>query len=242
MTRREFEKLLTQMDSRDPTVRRKAMHFLGSSRRKKAREAVLEALNDSDVRTRTTAVIKLWKRETKGAIHVLRKLLSDPDADVRWATAFALGRGDRSIRDTVGDDLMAILDDSDRRVRMAACSALGSLGYRKAIPMIKDRINSLDPGMRAAACWAIGEICDKISEKDLLRATKDEDVNVRFEAAGALLRMGNPEGSYVLEDILLKKESPDFIKFKPFSRTVRVMLADYKAKKQDHRQLKAKRK
>lgn len=220
-TRREFEEMEHQLYSSDSDVRLRGIRMLARYRRKEAREKLTGLLSDSDVRVRCAAILGVLKQKAREAIPALRELIHDPDDDVKWFAIHALGELD----DSSGSLIFRMLEDVSSRVRITACHAIGQLAYTPALPSVRVLMTDPDPAVRAQACWTLGAMGDHASEEYLLKAGEDNEVNVRFEAGGALLKLGNHHGRVILEDILAKKEAPDFIKVTYFLRTVRRILA-----------------
>jgi len=217
----DFEELLTALYSGDPRMRENALLTLRRTRRKRAREAMISMLSDLSARVRAGAVLGIVEQGTIEAVPVLRTMLTDSDAFVRHITITALCWLDPSS----GPLIEPLLNDPDRRVRSMACMSLAQLNYSDAIPEIRALLNDPDTGVRSGACYALGKLGDTASEEELVKATDDSDVSVRYEAARALFSLGHPKGRLVLEEIIERKESPGFIKTRPFLRTVRYVLA-----------------
>ncbi|MHC9543344.1 MAG: HEAT repeat domain-containing protein [Vulcanimicrobiota bacterium] len=217
----DFEELLTALHSGDPRIRENALLTLRRTRRKRAREAMISMLSDLSARVRAGAVLGVVEQGTIEAVPVLRTMLSDSDGLVRVFSIMALSDFDPSS----GPLIEPLLNDHDRRVRSMACMSLAQLNHSDAIPEIRALLNDPDTGVRSGACYALGKLGDTESTENLVKATDDSDVSVRYEAARALFSLGHPEGRKVLEEIIERKESPGFIKTRPFLRTVRYVLA-----------------
>jgi len=79
-----------------------------------------------------------------------------------------------------------------------------------------------EPGVRAQAARALRVLEDRDSYDALMQvATADADVSARYEASRALYGLGHPRGRELLEGILERRESPDFIKRDAFLSDVR---------------------
>lgn len=77
-----------------------------------------------------------------------------------------------------------------------------------AVPRLRQALADGDPALRANAAWLLGVMKDRRTIPDLERAaTADADVTVRYEAAGALLGLGDPTGFPVLIDGLSERDA-----------------------------------
>lgn len=78
--------------------------------------------------------------------------LKDPDAEVRFDAAIALGRIRPAAKEAVGP-LIEALRDKDNDVRYAATIALGKIGAPAVEPLI-GVLRDQDPGLRG---WRVGQ-------------------------------------------------------------------------------------
>jgi HEAT repeat protein len=180
----------------DPLVRRSAAFALGAMR--KPEPEVLDALRAA-----------LKARGEKGKV-------PDPCATVRQSVAWALGQ----MKDAAADSLREALADDDVLVRRDAARALSGLSVdaaRKAIPELARHCLAAEKGadsvqrleMRKAATAALVRLAGpdpKIraaAETPLLRLLKDNDPEVRHNAAMAVGRLGGPR-SLAVAGILLE--------------------------------------
>ncbi len=138
-------------------------------------------------------------------VTALIERLRDEDAEVRRATADALGRvlDQRAIA-----PLVVALRDDDEEVRLAALHALSHFERGVPAPPIRALLASPIADVRATAVQMLGEMRDRASLPDITRLVVDADEDVRSAALEALDEMNAPisEGlvSRVLED-----RSPD---------------------------------
>ncbi|NIP60384.1 MAG: hypothetical protein GWM92_18570 [Gemmatimonadetes bacterium] len=145
----------------------------------------------------------------------LVRLLEHEAADVRLAAVEAA----LSLRAaTVAEPLEWALEDEDRRVRMAAARALGSLGYAPATPLFREILGS--KAMRRAGVGemvaffesyaelgdpdAVPFLDDILNGKGFLRRKEPEDL--RASAALALGRIGTAEARAALEKAIDEPE------------------------------------
>ncbi len=188
-----------------------------------------KGLVQSQAAQRRSAAFALGRMgvEARTAVPELaRRVLDDPDADVRDAAAAAIGD---IVRDFKGGDVKqvwtkaggtlvkALKEDADERVRRSAAYALGTFGRigvdatEYLVKALKDDKSSV----RQNAAWAIGQIGEGAKEAvgDLCELLSDKDTLVRRDAAGALGSMGKAGASAGRPLIdLLKSESDDVVK------------------------------
>lgn len=120
------------------------------------------------------------------AVPQLVTSLSDPDWQVRWEAAEALGvTGNRE----AVEPLLAVLNDRDGEwaVRTAAARSLGLLGDSKAVEPLAAVLNDMNAHVRYAAVVALGRIGTEATREPLESAARmDSDGAVRFSASQAL--------------------------------------------------------
>jgi HEAT repeat protein/energy-coupling factor transporter ATP-binding protein EcfA2 len=146
-----------------------------------------------------------WALETIGApaVEPLIAALRDPDADVRWRMAKALG----NIRDTRAvEPLSAALCDPDTSVRWAAAEALGRIGNPHAVEPLIAALRNPDAGVRWRVAKALGNIRDTRAVEPLIAALHDPDRDVRWAAAKAL---GNIRDTRAVEPLSAALCDPD---------------------------------
>lgn len=115
-----------------------------------------------------------------------RRLLDDVDAGVRAAALAALVRCGAV---TAGDAAQA-LADPDPAVRIAACELAGSLPSPDYRTLLDD-----DAEVVEAACFALGETCDRSAVDQLCSiARRHDDPLCRESAVAALGAIGDPDG------------------------------------------------
>src|SRR3954471_14895411 len=116
----------------------------------------------------------------------LRPTLSDNDASVVEAAAWALGERGASSSDAV-DDLVTVAREHDEPLcREAAVAALGAIGDEGGLPAILDAASSDRPAVRRRAVVALAAFDSLQVEQTLRDALNDRDWQVR-QAAEDLL-------------------------------------------------------
>ncbi len=111
---------------------------------------------------------------------------------VRTYLALAMGR---TLDKYYGDALMVGLSDENPNSKSAAINALGMIKYQPAVDKIKvilDTSNSSED--RLTAVIALGMIGDKSVIPDLKKLLKDEEPNIRWDAAVALAKLNDKSG------------------------------------------------
>ena len=173
----------------------------------RAVEPLIQALKDKDSDVREVAAEVLVKIG-EPAVEPLIQALKDENQFVRWGAALALGE--------IGDEravepLINALKDEDSDVRMEAAEALDQMGWKPGYatekayylvakkewdeavklgePAVEPLINALKDKEAAEALVKIG---DERAVEPLINALKDEDSGVRWEAAEALVKIGEP--------------------------------------------------
>ncbi len=141
---------------------------------------------------RIKAIWLLGRLGAKRAVYALLAAVGDTDANVRRATAQALGelRNKRAVRPL----LAAMVDDDDGEVRVAAAQALGALGDKRASEPLMSVLGNPaeDPRVRGMAAEALADLGDRRAVPSLIVALSDPSPEVRFWAAFALGELGDP--------------------------------------------------
>ena len=113
--------------------------------------------------------------------------LEDPDPNVRWNAAEALGKSGSS--DAI-NPLIKALADEDIAVHNAAAEGLGKLG-KPAVAPLEALLNDVEPGMRRLAAFALGQSTCPAAAGPLVAALKNDlSPKVRIEAAASLGNLG----------------------------------------------------
>ena len=182
------EPLAGLLKDENPGVRRAAVAALAARGGFRVVEPLVGALQDLDVDVRATA-----------ATAVYRRLMTDPDAETRRATAAALGR----IRDVEAvSPLAKAITDSDDAVRVAAIKALQAIGSLDAVlPLtialaqvqVREKLTGKpSPTVERAATQALDALCDETAIDQLEAALRHDDAEVREIAVRRLARIGTP--------------------------------------------------
>ncbi|MCK4660070.1 MAG: HEAT repeat domain-containing protein [Phycisphaerae bacterium] len=94
-------------------------------------------------------------------------------------------------------------------VRAQAVEALQKVAPERGLPWIRTALSDEHPGVRFAACAALGVLHDRVSLPRIESLLTDPDPSVQAAAIFALHRMGNSQHSQRLADFLLEHENPE---------------------------------
>ena len=86
----------------------------------------------------------------------------------------------------------------DARFRKQLVEALGAVGT-PAVPPLIQALGDRNSDVRAAACWALGEIGDRRAVPPLIQALRDGYSNVRAAACEALVKIGAPAVPHLIQ-------------------------------------------
>ncbi|MBN2733895.1 MAG: HEAT repeat domain-containing protein [Methanomicrobiaceae archaeon] len=87
--------------------------------------------------------------------------------------------------------LIALTEDINENVEIAAIEALGELYAKEAIPCLLETIEEESEGVRRASAYSLGKIRDTGTIPVLIRHFADPEESVRYESARAVAKMGN---------------------------------------------------
>ena len=119
------------------------------------------------------------------------------DPRIRRYLALAIGRLRTPPPGTV-EALTEALDDPDSETVISVVWALASLGDDAVVPLVVSMYQSSDPGVRKMAVYALGVLPDDDGHTTLRAALGDPVPDVRWNAAVALARHGDPRSAGVL--------------------------------------------
>jgi len=165
----------------------KAVQALGRSKDKRAKEALLEALQKNiDPAVLLVVIGVLAQSGDESMFKPLERLLDNSNPNVRSAAVAAVARcGGRQALPA----LLQKLKDSFWEVRQAAIKALGRLGEPEAIDGITVLLADADRDVRESAIEALGDIGDRQAIPQLMLALIDAESHLRSVASLALRRI-----------------------------------------------------
>ncbi len=123
------------------------------------------------------------------------------DPRIRRYLALAIGRLGAPPPGTMAA-LTDALDDADSETVISVVWALASLGDETVVPRIVSMYQSADSGVRKMAVYALGVLPDDGAHTTLRAALGDPTPDVRWNAAVALARHGDPRSAGVLARML----------------------------------------
>jgi HEAT repeat protein len=183
------------LDDPDGSVRAAAavsLHLL--KRDPQALDVLAACLKDAQAEVRSTAALELGYNlaaEARTAVPALIERLWDDDVTVRSAAAESLGRIGPEAKAAVPALQAMLADDQGEDLHSVAAEALSLIGpvARAAVPTLKQRLDSLDPYVRACAALALWHIeKDNSTEKMLVPLLEHRNYRVRVMAAEAIWR------------------------------------------------------
>ena len=167
-------------------------------------------LLDENAQVRAKAIMGLWECQERSLIEPLVRLLREDEAEaVRTAAAQALGRyvlmsetGKLLKRDgeRIAAVLLAVLESEQETidVRRRAIEAIAPMSIPGVPDIIRTAYASDISGFKASALYAMGLTCDTDWLPTILEETKNEDPEMRYEAAVALGEIGEEETAHIL--------------------------------------------
>lgn len=212
------EEMLPLLDSPDSQQRMLATRAFCEIQDELALPHLIRLLKDPCPLVRVSAGYALGRNPSPDAVDsLIEQLNRDWNGYVRKGVVWALGncRDRRSLL-----PLLDALKTDISAVRLWAASSLGqmgSVGYDTVIAALPPLIESLRrdpmPAVRSNCAWALGQLCRELPS-NVVYATaidalieafaEDEDMGVREDAKGSLLRVGDPRGIQLIEELELE--------------------------------------
>lgn len=212
------EAMLLLLTSRETPQRMLAARAFCELQEERAIPHLIELLTDVCPLVRVSAAYALGRNTSRDAVEpLIAALNNDWNGYVRKGIVWALGncRDRRSVR-----PLIHALKTEISAVRLWAASSLAQIAqleYEDIIAAIPPLIECLrrDPvaAVRSNCAWSIGQLCREMplnvvyatAIDALLEAlVEDEDLGVKEDAKGALLKVGDPRGLQMIEDLELE--------------------------------------
>ncbi len=122
------------------------------------------------------------------------------DLRVRTYLALAMGKTQNPI---FGPILIEALKDENESVRIASIKSLGILRYKESCDKFVSILSNSSSNSEKLACIiSLGAIGEEKYSNNLVEILDDEEPNLRWDAAIALLKMGNEKGVPIVKNLL----------------------------------------
>ncbi|MGF1521654.1 MAG: HEAT repeat domain-containing protein [Leptolyngbyaceae cyanobacterium] len=208
------EALLVMLDAPEAQQRMLAARAFCELEEPRAVNRLIQLLKDSCPLVRVSAAYALGRNCNDDAIAPLIDQLRDWNGYVRKGVVWALGN---SRNPTALIPLIEALKTDIPAVRLWAASALaqmGSISYETVVaavpPMIEVMRRDEISAVRSNCAWALGQLCRELPSNviyataiDALVETfaEDDDLGVREDARAAILKVGDPRGLQIIEEL-----------------------------------------
>jgi ATP/ADP translocase/HEAT repeat protein len=185
--------LVHSLGSSDPRKVLSSLDLLSANGQGRLVPPVLLHHEDAEVRRRTLEVLAAENRSD--AAHLVEQTIADDDPEVRTAAIRTLA----VLRGRDATDMMAArLDDPDPRLRAAAVAHLTESGDQelqdRAAATFGEMLTDADPGSRAEAAKALGQIHEPAGQESLIALLYDDERAVEREAIDAVCRRLERDG------------------------------------------------
>lgn len=209
------EEMLPLLQSPDPPQRMIAARAFCELQDERAISPLITLLQDACPLVRVSASYALGRNTSPQAVEpLIQQLSQDWNGYVRKGVVWALGncRDKRALK-----PLLNALKTDISAVRLWAASSLGQMakvGYDVVIaaipPLIEASKRDSVAAVRSNCAWAIGQLCRELPNNvvyggaiDALieSLAEDEDMGVREDAKSSLLRVGDPRGLQIIQEL-----------------------------------------
>jgi HEAT repeat protein len=181
---------LARLKSWSATARTNAAADLGLVRITDALPALLEAVDDRDVRVRQTAVWAVGQVARPETLAALVRLLGDPSRLVARRAQEVLAERGNETKDAI---LSYARKTSSRAGRLAAIELLGWLRIAEGADLLLTFTTDMDPEVRIKSLKAAAAIGDPRFMEIFQRGLEDSRWEVRCQAAKGLSLFGSPD-------------------------------------------------
>ena len=209
------ERMLMLLESETPSQRMLAARAFCELTDSRSIPLLIKLLNDVCPLVRVSTTYALGRNTDSTAVEPLIDLLAkDFNGYVRKGIVWALGnsKDQRALQ-----PLIHALKTDISAVRLWAASGLAQiapLNYEDTIAAIPSLIQGLrrdaTPAVRSNCGWAIGQLCRELPS-NVVYATaidalieslvEDEDLGVKDDARSAILKVGDPRGLQMIEEL-----------------------------------------
>jgi HEAT repeat protein len=209
------QEMLLLLQSRDTNQRMLAARAFCELQDDRAVPHLIRLLSDPCPLVRVSVAYALGRNPSADAVEqLIEQYNKDWNGYVRKGVVWALGNcHDRRALET----LIEALKTDISAVRLWAASSLAQMaavGYEAVIAAIPPLIEAMrqDPvaAVRSNCAWSIGQLCRELPSNvvyataiDALIETfvEDEELGVREDAKSAMLKLGDPRGLQLIEDL-----------------------------------------
>jgi HEAT repeat protein len=209
------DEMLALLESPQPQQRMLAARAFCELEDARAVPHLVRLLSESCPLVRVSAAYALGRNPSRDAVEpLIAQFQRDWNGYVRKGIVWALGNSrDRRVL----EPLLTALKTDIPAVRLWAASALAQMstvGYDEIIAAIPPLIEALrrDPiaAVRSNCAWSVGQLCRELPS-NVVYATaidalieafaEDEDMGVREDAKLSMLKLGDPRGLQVIEEL-----------------------------------------
>jgi HEAT repeat protein len=209
------EVMLPLLTSLDVQERMRAARAFCEIKDQRSIPALVQLLVDGCPLVRVSAAYALGRNPSSEAVEpLIQQYAADWNGYVRKGVVWALGncrdvRAVPTLLDAIKTDISAV-----RLWAASAMAQMGSVGYEQVIksipPLIEGLRGDLVPAVRSNCAWAVGELCRDLPSNviyatavdSLIEAfAEDPDLSVREDAKAAMLKLGDPRGLQVIEEL-----------------------------------------
>jgi len=209
------DEMLALLESPQPQQRMLAARAFCELEDARAVPHLVRLLSESCPLVRVSAAYALGRNPSRDAVEpLIAQFQQDWNGYVRKGIVWALGNSrDRRVL----EPLLTALKTDIPAVRLWAASALAQMstvGYDEIIAAIPPLIEALrrDPiaAVRSNCAWSLGQLCRELPS-NVVYATaidalieafaEDEDMGVREDAKLSMLKLGDPRGLQVIEEL-----------------------------------------
>jgi HEAT repeat protein len=209
------EQMLAFLKSSEPNQRMLGARAFCEIQDDRAIPYLIPLLADPCPLTRVSAAYGLGRNPNLEAVDALiNQYHVDWNGYVRKGVVWALGncRDRRSI-----PTLIEAIRTDTSAVRLWAASSLAqmaSIGYEAVVaavpPLIETLLRDPVPAVRSNCAWSVGELCRELPSNAIYGAAidalleaivEDTDLGVQADARSALLKVGDPRGLQLIEEL-----------------------------------------